>query len=105
MLTIRTINSPSAGILKILAKKAADTRLQEAAKEGSVNALGLVQGQLADIYMAGDIAEKAASVKIAEVAGMCPQHMSMICVFGDVAEVAEALKAVRAWSFEEDLSV
>ena len=50
--------------------------------------------------MAGDIAQKAASVSIAEVTGMCPQHMSMICVFGDVAEVAEALKAVNAWVLE-----
>lgn len=97
MLTIRTINSPSAGILKILSKKTADTRLREDAQSGIVNALGLMQGQLADIYMAGDIAEKAANVGIAEVTGMCPQHMSMICVFGDVAEVAEALKAVNAW--------
>lgn len=65
-----------------------------------MNALGLVQGQLADIYTAGDIAEKAANVWIAEVTGMCPQHMSMICVFGDVAEVAEALKAVNGWMAE-----
>ncbi len=100
MLTIRTINSPSAGTLKILSKKTADTRLREESASGFVNALGLIQGQLADIYMAGDIAEKAASVGIAEVTGMCPQHMSMICVFGDVAEVAEALKAVNGWMAE-----
>jgi len=100
MLNIRTINSPSAGILKILSRKTADTRLREDSGKGLVNALGLIQGQLADIYMAGDIAEKAANVGIAEITGMCPQHMSMICVFGDVAEVAEALKAVNGWVAE-----
>jgi phage tail protein X len=89
MLTIRTINSPSAGILKILSTKTAETRLREDSANGLVNALGLMQGQLADIYMA--------NVGIAEITGMCPQHMSMICVFGDVAEVAEALKAVNGW--------
>lgn len=102
MLTIRTINSPSGGILKILSKKTADTRLREEATQGVVNALGLIQGQLADIYVAGDIAEKAANIGIAEITGMCPQHMSMICVFGEVAEVSEALKAVNAWLLETE---
>ena len=102
MITIRTINSPSDGILKILSKKTADTRLREEATQGLVNALGLIQGQLADIYVAGDIAEKAASVGIAEITGMCPQHMSMICVFGEVSEVAEAIKAVNAWIAKND---
>jgi microcompartment protein CcmL/EutN len=57
--------------------------------------VGLVQGQLAEMLMAADIAEKAAQVAVEEVRGICPQHITMIAVFGDIAAVEAALKAIQ----------
>ena len=62
---------------------------------GHIISLGLIQGPLAEIIVAGDVAEKASSVDITEIPGVCPQHITMIGVFGDTASVSEALKAVE----------
>lgn len=98
MILIKSINSPSKGIMRILLRKIKDDIVKEYLQKGIVNSLGLIQGQLAEIIIAGDIAEKAANVEIAEISGVCPQHIMMIGVFGDNAAVSEALKAVEIWS-------
>ncbi len=97
MLTIRSINSPSKGTMRILQRKIRDEVVKEYLEQNPVNSLGLIQGQLAEIIIAGDIAEKASSVQIAEIAGVCPQHVILIGVFGDNAAVSEALNAVEKW--------
>lgn len=58
-------------------------------------AVGLVQGALADMIMAADVAEKAAQVEVEELRGVCPQHVTLIGIFGEIADVDTALKAVR----------
>lgn len=97
MTSIKTINSPSQGVINILLRKINDDHVKENLQKGMVNSLGLIQGQLSEMIVAGDIAEKASNVDIAEITGMCPQHISMIGIFGDTASVSEAVNAVEKW--------
>ena len=95
MITIKIINSPSRGTINIILRKIHDDPIKSKLENATYNSLGLIQGPLAEIIVAGDIAEKASNVDIAEIPGICPQHITMIGIFGDTAAVSEALKAVR----------
>lgn len=55
----------------------------------------MVQGRLADMIRASDIAEKTSDVQIEEIRGICPQHFTMIAIYGDVAAVETALKVIE----------
>lgn len=57
-------------------------------------AVGLVQGKLVDMFAAADIATKSAPVQVVELLGLCPQHFSMIGIFGDAEAVNTALQAI-----------
>jgi microcompartment protein CcmL/EutN len=46
------------------------------------------------MFVAADIAEKAANVKVEEIRGICPQHFTMIAIFGDTASVDEAINDI-----------
>jgi microcompartment protein CcmL/EutN len=45
---------------------------------------------------AADIAEKAADVRVFDLKGTCPQHLTMIGIFGDIAAVKASLEAIEA---------
>lgn len=98
MLTIKIINTPSKGTIRILLRKIQDSNVKEYLQSSSVNSIGLIQGQLAEIIAAADIAEKASDVEVTEITGICPQHITMIGVFGETSAVLEAIKAVQNWS-------
>lgn len=102
MLNIRIINKPSKGIIRLLLRKISDTQVMEYLENGSVNSLGLIQGQLAQIIASADIAEKASNVQIAEITGSCPQHITMIGIFGEISSVEESIKAVQNWFGKHD---
>ena len=76
MLTIKILNSPSQGTMRILQRKVCDDQIKEMLQNEKVRAIGLVQGSVVDIIMAADIAEKASNVEISEINGNCPQHIS-----------------------------
>jgi len=101
MLTVRILNSPSKGTMRILQRKVCDDLIKEMLQNGKVMAIGLVQGSVADVIMAADVAEKASSVEISEINGNCPQHITMLGMFGDVAAVNEAIGAIRKWEKED----
>lgn len=98
MLTIQVIRSPSKGTIRILSRKIHDEQIKAMLQENRADAVGLIQGPLADMIVAGNIAEKAANVEIAELMGTCPQHITVIGIFGETSAVLEAAKAVRDWS-------
>lgn len=98
MLTIQIIRSPSKGTVRLIKRKIHDEQVKSILESGSVDTVGLIQGQLAEIIAAGNVAEKAADVEIAEIMGSCPQHITVIGVFGETSAVLEAIKAVRNWS-------
>lgn len=48
-----------------------------------------------DMVCAADIAEKAVGVQVFDVKGICPQHMTLLAVFGDTASVSNALAEIE----------
>ena len=53
-----------------------------------------VKARAALIIAAADVAEKAAQVRVFDLKGTCPQHLTMIGIFGSVAAVKAALEAI-----------
>lgn len=90
---IQFITHPGPGVIEILS-----TRMGASAKKAleiiDFSAVGLVQGRLVDMMAAADIAEKTADVRVFDLKGTCPQHLTMIGIFGDIAAVKACLDAI-----------
>ena len=91
---IRFIKSPTDNTIKLLSKRM-DAAEREEILSKKWGAVGLIQTQLADLFTMADAAEKNANVLVMEIRGICPQHFSMIAIFGDTASVEAALEAAR----------
>ncbi len=93
-LNIQFITHPGPGVVDILM-----SRMGVAGKKTldliDFSAVGLVQGKLVDMMYAADIAEKTANVHVFDLKGTCPQHLTMIGVFGEIAAVRTALDAIE----------
>lgn len=92
--TIRLVKRPSKGFWAILENRRVDSDHFNKLSQPS-DAVGLIQGPVAAILAASDIAEKAAAVQVAEIRGVCPTHMTVIAVYGDTSAVESALSAVN----------
>ncbi len=92
--TIRLVKRPSKGFWAILEGRRVDNQYFEKYQQPT-DAVGLIQGPVAAILAASDIAEKAAAVQVAEIRGVCPTHMTLIAVYGDTSAVEAALQAVN----------
>ncbi len=94
MIHFRLIRQPAGDTLDLL-----KTRLWRGTKdrfdEFQFDAIGLVQGYVIEMLAAADIAEKAAPVQVAEILGLCPQHFSLLGVFGAAEAVETAISAVE----------
>lgn len=95
MLSYELIHRPSEGVIEFLRAKIHQKRITEWMADTSLESVGLLQGQLASILVAMDIAEKAADVRVAEVSGVCPAHIILIAVMGSSASVMTAMDAVK----------
>jgi hypothetical protein len=91
---IRFIKSPTENTIKLLSKRM-DLEEREAVLIKKWGAVGLIQAQLADLFAMADAAGKNANVLVMEIRGICPQHFSMIAIFGDTASVEAALEAAQ----------
>lgn len=86
------IKSPTSGTIEMLNRRRA---LAKPIKEYDYyDTIGLIQGKLIEMVTAADVAEKAANVYVEEIRGLCPQHFSMLAIFGDTSSVEAAVKAV-----------
>ena len=94
-LNTQFITQPGPGVVDMLL-----SRMGPSAKKSvellDFSAVGLVQGKLLDMIAAADVAEKAASVQVFDLKGTCPQHLTMVGIFGDIAAVRTALDAVNS---------
>jgi hypothetical protein len=94
-LNIQFITHPGPGVIDMLM-----TRMGASGKKTleivSFSAVGLVQGRLVDMIAAADIAEKAADVHVFDLKGSCPQHLTMIGIFGEIAAVKTSLESIQA---------
>ena len=94
-LNVQFITHPSPGVIEILMSRMGSSG-KKAVELIDFSAVGLVQGRLVDMMFAADIAEKAARVQVFDLKGTCPQHLTMIGIFGEVAAVKAALDAIAA---------
>lgn len=88
----RIIKSPTAGTLRIIQKRL--ERMQGETDLQNTAAIGMIQGRMIDMLCASDIAEKSSGVEAFELAGICPQHMTLLIVIGDTASVENALAEI-----------
>lgn len=89
----RIIKSPSRGAMEMLERRRSTNLSAE--QSPRYDAVGLMQGKLLDMVAAADVAEKAAAVCVEEIRGICPQHITMMAIFGDTASVEAAICAVK----------
>lgn len=88
----RIIKSPSKGTLELIKRRIG---AHEDSLLAGADAIGLIQGQMIDMVCAADIAEKAVGVEVFDVRGVCPQHMTLLALFGDTASVEDALGEIE----------
>lgn len=93
---LKVINSVSPGTLGILSRKVEDKRIKDLIEQSKVGSVGLCQGNIADMLIASDIADKTSNVIVGEISGTCPQHIICIGIFGDTASVETALAAIES---------
>ena len=91
--SIRLISHPSKGVVEFIRRRTGKKNPSE--PEPPFSAVALVQGKLVDMIAAMDIAEKAADVRVFDLKGLCPQHITMIGILGDIADVKASVQAIE----------
>jgi len=95
-LSSRIISHPSPGVFEFLRQRVGAVGKKVFAEaEIPFTAVGLIQGKLVDMIAAADVAEKAADVRVFDLRGLCPQHITMIGIFGDIADVKASIEAIE----------
>ena len=90
------ISHPSPGVFEFLRQRVgAVGKKLFAEAEVPFTAVGLVQGKVVDMIAAADVAEKAGNVRVFDLKGICPQHITMIGIFGDIADVEASIAAIE----------
>ena len=90
------ISHPSPGVFEFLRQRVGTVGKKVFAEaEVPFTAVGLVQGKVLDMIAAADVAEKAADVRVFDLKGICPQHVTMIGIFGDIADVEASIEAIE----------
>ena len=93
---IHLISHPSPGVFEFLRQRVGTVGKKIFAEaEVPFTAVGLVQGRVVDMIAAADVAEKAANVRVFDLKGICPQHITMIGIFGDIADVKASIAAIE----------
>lgn len=79
----------------MLKRKVFHTDLFEQLQNKPIEAIGICQGTVLEVMVAGDIAEKAADVYACELNGSCPQHITCLAVVGDISAVDAAISSIE----------
>ena len=95
-LSTQIISHPAPGVFEFLRQRVGAVGKKIFAEaEVPFTAVGLVQGKVLDMIAAADVAEKAADVRVFDLKGICPQHVTMIGIFGDIADVEASIDAIK----------
>lgn len=90
-ISIRIIRRPSAGFRDIL-----NNRIKkDCFAKDDISCVGLIQGPVNALIAASDVAQKAASVDVIEIPGLCPSHFTLLAVYGDTSSVETALCSIK----------
>ena len=89
------INGPDPMVVEMITRKLpSDVRKQIAGLR--FNSIGLVNAPVPYVFYFADVAVKAGDVLVSEINGSCPQHITTLAVFGDIAAVKAAMDAIEA---------
>ncbi len=94
----RIINAPTPETLAML-KRRMPSESRNRLEMVRIDAIGLIMLPVPDLYFYADQASKSAHVAVSEIVGSCPQHVTTLAIFGEVAAVNEAMRTI-----EEDAS-
>ncbi len=90
---IQFIKSPSKGVVNLL-KHRINSEAWERIQKTNWDSVALIQANLPLLFAFADNAEKSADVIVEEIRGTCPQHLSMIAIFGSTSAVQAALEGI-----------
>lgn len=90
----RIINAPAPEVLAML-KRRMPGEFRSRLDLIRIDAIGLIMLPVPDLYFYADMASKSAHVVVSEVFGSCPQHVTTLAIFGEVAAVNEAMRTIE----------
>lgn len=90
----RIINAPTPETLAMLLRRL-PSEARKRLELADIDAIGLVMLPVPDLYFYADQASKSAHVVVSEVFGSCPQHITTLAIFGEVAAVNEAMRVIE----------
>ncbi|XBS70873.1 BMC domain-containing protein [Acerihabitans sp. KWT182] len=90
----RIINAPTPETLAML-KRRMPSESRGRLEMVRIDAIGLIMLPVPDLYFYADKASKSAHVAVAEIFGSCPQHITTLAIFGEVAAVDEAMRIIE----------
>ncbi|MEN0615216.1 BMC domain-containing protein [Klebsiella indica] len=90
----RIINAPTPETLAML-KRRMPSESRSRLERVRIDAVGLIMLPIPDLYFYADQASKSAHVAVSEIFGSCPQHITTLAIFGEVAAVNEAMRVIE----------
>lgn len=90
----RVINAPTPETLGML-KRRMPSESRNRLELVRIDAIGLIMLPIPDLYFYADLASKSAHVAVSEIFGSCPQHITTLAIFGEVAAVHEAMRFIE----------
>lgn len=90
----RVINAPTPETLAML-KRRMPSESRNRLELVRIDAIGLIMLPIPDLYFYADLASKSAHVAVSEIFGSCPQHITTLAIFGEVAAVHEAMRFIE----------
>lgn len=90
----RIINAPTPETLAML-KRRMPSESRNRLDRVRIDAVGLIMLSIPDLYFYADRASKSAHVAVSEIFGSCPQHITTLAIFGEVAAVNEAMRTIE----------
>lgn len=90
----RIINAPTPETLAML-KRRMPSEARSRLDMVRIDAVGLIMLPVPDLYFYADRASKSAHVAVSEIFGSCPQHITTLAIFGEVAAVNEAMRTIE----------
>lgn len=90
----RIINAPTPETVAML-KRRMPSESRSRLERVRIDAIGLIMLPVPDLYFYADQASKSAHVAVSEIFGSCPQHITTLAIFGEVAAVNEAMRIIK----------
>lgn len=90
----RIINAPTPETVAML-KRRMPSESRSRLERVRIDAVGLIMLPVPDLYFYADQASKSAHVAVSEIFGSCPQHITTLAIFGEVAAVNEAMRIIE----------